>query len=39
MATPRMLNGATVSLKPNEEYHGRMRITTIESRKLSSKRE
>lgn len=39
MATPRMLNGARVNLMPKCVYQGSMKITAIEKRKLSSKRE
>lgn len=39
MATPRMLNGARVNLIPRCVYRGSMKITAIEKRKLSSKRE
>lgn len=39
MATPRMLNGARVNLMPRCVYQGSMKITAIEKRKLSSKRE
>lgn len=39
MATPRMLNGARVNLMPRCVYRGSMKITAIEKRKLSSKRE
>lgn len=39
VATPRMLNGARVNLMPKCVYQGSMKITAIEKRKLSSKRE
>ena len=39
MATPRMLNGARVNLMPRCVYQGSMKITAIEKRKLSSKRD
>ncbi|MNR36409.1 hypothetical protein D3C85_1543210 [compost metagenome] len=38
MATPRMLNGATVNLMPSDEYHGNITITAMDNRKLRNNR-